>query len=99
HEALEDVSLFSFGRVSLAHELDPPALDLVVDDDELRSLRNFFVVARLPKFAVFGKLEKRSAHSHAVRGQVGRDGRATICKRRLPCWDDDALLFTLLFEF
>ena len=92
-------ALLALGRVALAHELDPSPLNLVVDHDELRSLWDFFAVARLPKFAVLRELKKRSVHSHAVRGQVSRDGRAAICKRRLSRWDDDALLFTLLFEF
>src|SRR5262249_51136984 len=99
HEALEEVPLLAPGRVALSHQLDPSPLTLVVDHDELRSLWDFFAVARLPKFAGLGKLEKRSVHSRAVRSKVSRHGRAAICKRRLSRWDDDALLFTLLFEF
>src|SRR5215813_9177217 len=72
HEAAEDWPHATVGRIAFAAEPNPATHDLIVDNDQLSPFRNFVVVGGFAEAAVLREFKKRSAHSDAVLGQVGR---------------------------
>src|SRR5690349_14873298 len=87
--------------IALAIKFDPAGLDLIVHNDQFRSLRDFFVVTGFAELAVLSELEKRAAHADAVFGQVACDWRVSIHGGKLAgllCRQDCAVIFPLLLE-